>query len=369
MEPSGAGAPERKVDVSETWLWETYPEAFRKLLRDHTTGRNIIWATDSYLDRGPGYGFHDEITPERVIGPNGQLIRPRALKDRDEQLRRVKQKAEVFTPAWICNAQNNLIDEVWFGRPDAFNRELTLPDGSHSWVPTQGKVEFPEGKSWRDYVRDTRLEITCGEAPYLVSRHDAVSGQMISELSMRVGLLDRKLRVVSENTQTSGEWLRWAKTALESTYGYEWQGDNLLLAREALFMTVFEYYEAKFGRPLPRKSFDGVAYIISWNLWQMDGLRFVVPGSCDTKYEDEVDPTIDFGDSGPSDESEPPVRTKKECPACRKGNGGRMLDRLAEHIGDPALICDWGRFHTLTKEQRRQDRCLYAVTFRSLIMK
>jgi len=30
-------------------------------------------------------------------------------------------KAEVFTPSWVCNEQNNLIDEQWFGRKNVFN--------------------------------------------------------------------------------------------------------------------------------------------------------------------------------------------------------------------------------------------------------
>ena len=76
-----------------------------------------------------------------------------------------------------------------------------------------------------------RLEITCGEAPYLVSRYDTVTGRTIP-ISERVGLLDRKLRVVHENTGTEAEWKKWARRAVESVYGYEFQGDNLLLARE-----------------------------------------------------------------------------------------------------------------------------------------
>jgi hypothetical protein len=34
--------------------------------------------------------------------------------------------AEVFTPSWICNAQNNLIDNTWFGRDNVFNKEILL---------------------------------------------------------------------------------------------------------------------------------------------------------------------------------------------------------------------------------------------------
>lgn len=129
---------------------------------------------------------------------------------------------------------------------------------------------------------DMRLEITCGEAPYLCNRYDAVSGEYNDEVKHRIGLLDRKLRIVSENTKDSKEWILWAKIALRSTYGFEWQGDNLLLAREALFFTFEEHYIAKFGEKKfnqnKMRMMPGVAYIISWNIWQMDGLKFGLPG-------------------------------------------------------------------------------------------
>ena len=346
---------ERKSDTSETWLRETYPEAFRKLLLDHTTHRNIIWATDSYMERGSGYTFHDEIRPELITGENGDVIQPRSRKAQQEQQRRVKDKAEVFTPSWICNAQNNLIDEAWFGYPNAFNEEVTLEDGTHTWIPTEGKIQFPDakGKTWRKYVRDMRLEITCGEAPYLVNRYDAPTGNRFDEkvdpatgettidLNMRVGLLDRKLRVVSENTETSGKWLEWARKALENTYGYEWQGDSLLLAREAVFMTVFEYYHAKFGEPFKQESANWLAYIISWNLWQMDGLKYVIPGSCERAAKAKSfrghQMSLPMYDSEPEEEV-------IVCPACKTGKG--------EHIGTYAKIRDWKVWGPLSEEKR-----------------
>ena len=103
--------------------------------------------------------------------------------------------AEVFTPSWVCNAQNNLVDEAWFGRKDVFNVEDTA---NHTWKANTDKIEYPKGKTWKDYVRATRMEMTCGEAPYLVSRYDATTGESIP-LQERIGLLDRKLRVISEN--------------------------------------------------------------------------------------------------------------------------------------------------------------------------
>ena len=261
------------IDINETEVLKQYPEVLEMLLKDHTTQLNIYWATDSYADRGKGYQFKDAITIDRITGDNGMIIRPRSVKSKDEQTKRSKDMAEVFTPSWVCNAQNNLIDDAWFGKQGVFNSES--PD--HTWKAISGKIEYPEGKTWKDYVRDTRLEITCGEAPYLVSRYDTVSGMPI-ELTERIGLLDRKLRVVSENTETTGEFLDWCQEAYKNTYGYEWQGDNLLLAREALLFTFLDYYKAKFGEDPLLKSIQYIAYIISWNVWQMDGLKFCPPG-------------------------------------------------------------------------------------------
>ena len=261
------------IDINETEVLKQYPEVLEMLLKDHTTQQNIYWATDSYADRGEGYQFKDAIIADSITGDNGMIIRPRSVKSKDEQTKRSKDMAEVFTPSWVCNAQNNLIDDAWFGKQGVFNAESP----EHTWKATTGKIEFPEGKTWKDYVRDTRLEITCGEAPYLVSRYDTVSGMPI-ELAERIGLLDRKLRVVSENTETTGEFLDWCQEAYKSTYGYEWQGDNLLLAREALLFTFLDYYRAKFGEEPLLKSIQYIAYIISWNVWQMDGLKFCPPG-------------------------------------------------------------------------------------------
>ena len=261
------------IDINETEVLKQYPEVLEMLLKDHTTQLNIYWATDSYADRGEGYQFKDAIIADSITGDNGMIIRPRSVKSKDEQTKRSKDMAEVFTPSWVCNAQNNLIDDAWFGKQGVFNAESP----EHTWKATTGKIEFPEGKTWKDYVRDTRLEITCGEAPYLVSRYDTVSGMPI-ELAERIGLLDRKLRVVSENTETTGEFLDWCQEAYKNTYGYEWQGDNLLLAREALLFTFLDYYRAKFGEEPLLKSIQYIAYIISWNVWQMDGLKFCPPG-------------------------------------------------------------------------------------------
>lgn len=276
-EPTDAAAGMSGVDTPENKLLALYPNAFRALLKDHTTGRNIIWATDSYKDHGEGYAFNNEITPERITGAGdkGMVIQPRAVKTREEQLDRIKKRAEVFTPSWICNAQNNLIDEAWFGRRNVFNTEH--PE-TNDWTPNEEFVTFPEGKDWRKYVHDLRMEITCGEAPYIVSRYDTTTGKEIP-LEKRIGLLDRKLRIVSENVRNHKDWLNYAKKAVRSVYGFELQGDNLLLAREAVFCTFIDYHDHQFPeKRLNERSLLPVAHIIAWNLWQMDGLSFGIPG-------------------------------------------------------------------------------------------
>jgi len=148
-----------------------------------------------------------------------------------------------------------------------------------TWEVNSDKITFPNGKSWKHYVRDTRLEITCGEAPYITSRYDTTTGEFIP-VEKRIGLLDRKLRVISENIDKSGDWLEAAQTAYQNTYAFEWQGDSLLLAREAMLITFVENYTRKFGKEPLLKSIQHIAHIISWNAWQMDGLKGVIPKSC-----------------------------------------------------------------------------------------
>ena len=116
---------------------------------------------------------------------------------------------------------NDYLDTEWFGYEGAFDAD---------------KVIFPEWKTWQQYVDTRCLEITCGEAPFLVNRYDAATGEEIP-LNKRIGILDRKLRVVNENATTEEEWLDWAYNAIAATYGYEYQGDNLLLARMNVVLT------------------------------------------------------------------------------------------------------------------------------------
>lgn len=303
------------IDIKENNLYRLDSRLLEILLVDRTTKKNLIWATDNYSSRGPGYKASDNINVYAIIKRNGSIIKPRVEKSKKEQADRVKSKAEVFTPSWICNAQNNLIDNAWFNSENVFNTET-----EKGWIANTSKIDFPDGKTWQNYVKENRLEITCGEAPYLVSRYDTVSGEEIP-IAERIGLLDRKLRVVSENVDSEPEWLEWAKTAFKSVYGFDWQGDNVLLARENLLRTFIDYYVAKFDNfPIIEYLLE-IAEIVSWNIWQMDGLKYVIPNSC--KTIDETVYTL-FGEE----------HNKVECLGCKTNDPNK-------HNGIYCKIKDW----------------------------
>lgn len=224
-------------DVNENRLLQQSPELLKLLLRDRTTGGNIRWCTHDYEHQGEGYGFGDEITPEKITGENGMVIRPRVLKSKEQQTGRVRGMAEVFTPMWVVKKMVEYVD-----------------------------IDI-----------ETRcLELTCGEAPFLVSRYDATTGEPV-DIGERVGVLDRKLRMVNDKQLDDEAWIAQVRLAFQSTYGYEWQGDSLLLARENLLFTFIDYYEARFGNKPEVGLLQEYAEIISWNLWQMDGLTYRLP--------------------------------------------------------------------------------------------
>lgn len=320
------------IDILEDEILSWGHGILEMLLRDRTTEDYVIWATNDYESYGDGYSFHDHITPAKICNKNKHIIQPRVSKQNDERRSRSRKMAEVFTPSWVCNDMNNGVDEKWFNRKWVFNKSY-YKNGKHTWEPITTKVVFPEGKTWQEYVSMGVIEITCGEAPFLASRYDTVTGEAIENLNRRIGWLDRKLRIVNENTATLEDWLYWAKMAFKGTLGYEWQGDNLLLARENLLMSFFDYYEDRFGGEPDIEDVKEIADIISWNIFQMDGLKFVIPCSCHSKVLETSD--LMSGEV---------VRQEIECEGCKKG-------LIHKHNGIYVKMMDWDTgkpiyFHT-----------------------
>ena len=222
------------VDIKEN---NFQPEVLALLLHDHTTGHNIIWATHDYEHLGEGYCYRDEITLERITEEHGDIIKPRVLKSKERQSDRSKDMAEVFTPSWVVKMMVDYIDVS---------------------------------------INTRCLELTCGEAPFLVSRYDATTGEPV-DINKRVGMLDRKLRMIDSLQLSDENWLSQVKMAFQSIYGYEWQGDSLLLARENLLFTFMDNYVARFACAPDITLLKDFAEIISWNIFQMDGLTYRIP--------------------------------------------------------------------------------------------
>ena len=240
------------ANIQENMLRNTMPVILDILLIDRTTStakakKNIIWANENYIQYGfKEYSEEAQIKPELITGNRGQLIMPRALKSRELQKERTKSKAEVFTPTWIVKKQNDEVDLNY------------------------------RNDNLETYVNRLWLEITCGEAPYMATRYDMETGDIIP-FNERVGFIDRKLNRINTEVENKVEWQCLVEKAFKSSYGFEWSGDSLLLARENLLYTYRDYYYAKWLEEPLYGLFEDIAKIISYNVFQMDGLKYIVP--------------------------------------------------------------------------------------------
>jgi len=314
------------------------------LLKDKSTGKNIIWATDppEELQTVMYEPVTDksQITTQQLGLTHYEVVLPRMMKQTDTQQQRTRKKGEVFSPAWVCNKMNNALDADWFrglGAEQTIGQfTVELPQG---WQMVETPVQFPVCKgrtpAWVQYVQSRRLEVTCGEAPFLASRYDAATGEMIP-VARRIGILDRKLRVVSENAATEDEWRKYATHAVQSTYGYEYQGDNLLLARVNLLLTYAEHLQARWQRKPTEEELQAIAKIISWNLWQMDGLHLSVPGGKPQPEAEQLDLFSMFGAAEP----QPPTVSCK-VKNWRKGSHGTAQNFETIQEGSTSMKFDY----------------------------
>lgn len=268
------------------------------LLADKTTRANIIWATDAYKDLGPAYARDRAMEPGLITGRHSDVIKTRARKAMEHQSERTRKHAEVFTPLWVCQKMLSFGDAEAFGGRDPFLTE-----------ERPAERFFTENNRWQAYVDARRLEITCGEAPFLVQRYDAATGEMIP-LADRQGLLDRKLRLVNAYAEDEANWFKWAVRAFQATYGYELTGDNLLIARVNLLMTFEDALMARWARKPTAHEYRKIIKTIAWNIWQMDGLTGGLPFAQAAQADRQMD-LFSLLDPGPEEDSPNPA------PDCR----------------------------------------------------
>ena len=269
------------IDISEEQLALESADLLKILLKDRTTKKNIVWATHSYELLGKGFAPSDRITPSRVTGTYANLIQPRSEKSKYEQKDRTKIRAEVFTPTWLVEKQNGYVET-----------EL-------------------EALALYDYIQVRWLEITCGEAPYMVTRYDTVTGEEIP-LSERVGFVDRKLQRISREVSDEATFYELVKEAYRASYGYEYQGDSLLLARENLLATFEDYYLAKTGTQPTLEQKKEIATIISYNVFQMDGLKKTSPYSAKQEQAQQLSLFSDDPEVQEAEESKTQIKDWKK---------------------------------------------------------
>lgn len=240
------------VDISEEGIANDSGTLLTILLKDRTTNKNIVWASPSYEGMGKPFCADQPIKKNLIIGPYDSIIQPRVEKDKRNQAIRTRKRGEVFTPPWLVDKQVSiLLDEI-------------------------GDISF------ESFIALRWLELACGEGPYIVTRYDSITGDII-HVEKRVGFLDRKLQRIAKEVNSEQEFIKWSKIAYESSYGYELQGDSLLLARENLLLSFCEYYDYKFGKLPTMKVVKQIATIISYNIFQMNGLTKQTPYSDDSK--------------------------------------------------------------------------------------
>ena len=276
------------------------------LIYDQTSKKNIIWANTENLSKGSEFKRDSHINIKYFDKNYSEIIISRHQKDSEDKRNRSRNNAEVYTSEKTCYLQNNLIDDEWFNGKNPFdmNSDYDLNE-----------------EDFEEYIMDTRLEIACGEAPYLVNRYDVVSGNFKKDITKREGLLDRKLLFVNKFTNSKDEWMKWAKLSFENIYGYEFQGDSLLIARYNLLLSFLEFFYDKFEDFPSLDDILQISEIISWNIWQMDGIKYVIPFSCKDSKVVGLDL---FGNK----------ITEKGCDGCKNQDNSK-------HNGKYCKIKDW----------------------------
>lgn len=183
---------------------------------------------------------------ERTLGNffdvSPDLVLCRYKKEKNMQKERTLKNAEVFTPFEII-------------------KQMT------------SAVSYPEDDF--EFISKVCLEGCCGEAPFLTTRYDTVSGDEIP-IENRVGVLDKKIKHIPDNS-TEKEWVNLVNEALKSTYGFEIQEDSLFIGRMNVLLTTIEHFIDKFYHEPSESVIEEWANIISYNLFKMDGLTMCLP--------------------------------------------------------------------------------------------
>ena len=109
-----------------------------------------------------------------------------------------------------------------------------------------------------------------------------------------------------------------------------------MLARVNLLLTYAEHLQARWQRKPTKEELQPIANIISWNLWQMDGLRLSVPGGKPQPEAEQLDLFSMFGAAEP----QPPTVSCK-VKNWRKGSHGTTQNFETIQEGSTSMKFDY----------------------------
>lgn len=208
-----------------------------------------------YVTDGEPLDETAEITPEWLMRHGVEQLRRRCDKSKTEQRARTKRRAEVFTPTSV----------VAYMVEQAESAKLGVTVEELDTVP------------WRDRIQLRSADMCCGEGAFMTTLYDPITGEDIPEPE-RVGVLDRKLRLVVENAPMSMA-TRYLLTALRTSYACELVGDNVILARMNVLLAWREAYCRVMGTSPSVAEMTEACEVICGTVMQVDVLTGMIPAS------------------------------------------------------------------------------------------
>lgn len=125
-------------------------------------------------------------------------------------------------------------------------------------------------------MKRTWLEITAGEAPHMATRYDVETGEIVP-LTKRVGFVDRKLKRINAEVDDKAEWQRLVLKRINQVMVLSGVVTHFYLLGK-IFFTHTEIIIFKNGSKNQLMAcLVNIAKIISYNLFQMDGLKYIIP--------------------------------------------------------------------------------------------
>ena len=195
------------------------------------------WIKENLDDKFP------EIAPLLRAGLSfdEENVSPHYLRTQSDRKQRAQKQAEVVTPLKLVKMMvDNLVKES----PEIVN-------------------------SWQALAKSTVLEPACGETPFITTRYDIETGDIIP-LNKRVGFLDRKFAEIDKAVNNEKDWLKWAFEAVNSVWGFDADGGSVLIARTNIVNTFADHLQEKWNRTPTRKELKWLATITQHNYFQDD---------------------------------------------------------------------------------------------------